>query len=769
MAGNGEIVWSDWLTGAGRIGVQLFWDPPVPGQTTVVVHFWLWWRQAPTADAYMLSGTVQTMFISPTVSDGATWTNAVQPVNPSVTGPYDYHWATRLITVPVQYGSTVRVHGSGFILNQMGDAASASATADVYLEPIPPYAPAVPGTPVPYRTVAGDGSTITVTWARAGSADSAAYIYQNQAIQYQTNDDPNAYDLGTIGGSATSVEHSVVGNSRYRYRVQAGNSTGVSGWSAWSSWIYTKPSAPTIQPPLRSSSTVIAAKWLNTASYRTGTTLGWSTNGGAETNPGVTAAVSDTSANVTVGASSTNAFRAYHQITGVPLLAGGTMTLVSDPSDWSPTVQALGAPSAPLISQSATAIDATRDSLTIGFTHQPTDGTAQTAAEVRWRLNAGSWTTVSLTTAVQTVFNSGTFANSAANTYEFQARTKGSDATWSAYSASVYLKTSAAPTVVITYPSGVHPPNDTFSFSVTYSDPEGKDHHGWEFQLLDATSAVIWSAAYDSLWLHTGMKTPADGPKLAEANYTLRARAKDGDDVWSNWVTSTYSPVFTVPTAPTIIGTPSWNEYDGAATITARTPASVPSDGPYLQLLRQEPDSSWQECARVEGVGNSTSYALTDPIPPLVATINYRVVVGYRLKASSPTATSVYARSDGWVHVNGGPNWSVHASLRGNKGLTLSPSRDKALWTPQGRTAPMELIGDGRMRVWRLSGDVAKKTYQERELGTQAVWDAISDMPAPLCFRDHRGHKVFGSISGVSIDVISGGVSATITEGDYVG
>ena len=126
-----------------------------------------------------------------------------------------------------------------------------------------------------------------------------------------------------------------------------------------------------------------------------------------------------------------------------------------------------------------------------------------------------------------------------------------------------------------------------------------------------------------------------------------------------------------------------------------------------------------------------------------------------------------------WVFVNGGDGFSTRARIKGNPAIEMTTGRPKVLHTFAGRTKPLEFIGKARSKVFKLNGDVAAFSDREAELSDWASFEDVADLPAPLCYRDPMGRRVFVSIGDdVSIghDAKSklAAVSCTLTEVDLV-
>lgn len=627
------------------------------------------------------------------------------------------------------------------------------------------------------RKTAGDGTSV-VGWSRAGTAGSTTKPYATQEVQYQLNLDTGpAVNVSTaVPAASTSVEHSTVVDSRYRYRVRAVNAAGASAWTAWSSWIATTPAAPVVGTPGKSGSTVVVANWTNTAPYRTGSRLGWSEDGGVEFAPGVSAAAGDSSASRTVNPAVTHAYRVYHVVAGVPLAAGGTVDLESAPSAWSATIQLQAPPAKPSIDFGSVLFDATTTALTVTVNHHPVDASDMTAVELEYRLGAGAWTTLTTsstpaltmgTMMATTTLPVGTFANG--NTYGFRARTKGADPAFSDWSTEVFVSTTGTPVATVTAPEdGGSVDVATLTIALGWYDPEGQPPTAWDVRLLDGVGAVVWSVESAPGTLSS---TPYVVPGIQIADdqtYTVEARGRDLAGMWSAWDSSTFTVSYALPPEAQIVSTV-WDDLHGTVTIEIVNPApGVGEIDAVSQSVEWLWDGRWLPVAQDLPADTGASTFVVHRTPP-TGEVTYRVVTVSEIPTIlQGTPFVVDAAAQGWVYLNYGPGFLGLARVRGRLGKTRTRSREKALITPVGRDLPLELLGDARRHQWSVSGSIGKHPWQEEALGTFEEWDAVADAPAPICVRDYRGRRLFCSIDGVSADDVAGTISCNLMEIGYV-
>ena len=170
-------------------------------------------------------------------------------------------------------------------------------------------------------------------------------------------------------------------------------------------------------------------------------------------------------------------------------------------------------------------IAAPNSTLVLSWTHNPTDGTAQTSYQLRVRRNGGSWTTLSGTTA-QT--RSYTFTQ--AGNYEWQVRTRGRSLEWSDWSAIATITSASVPLA----PNNLTPSGNTYdwqtaiTFRWSHRPTDGTSQTAFEWRIRRGTSGT-WTT-------RTG--TTATSTTFTPSNsglYQWQARTKGAHPSWSPW------------------------------------------------------------------------------------------------------------------------------------------------------------------------------------------------------------------------------------------
>ena len=315
-----------------------------------------------------------------------------------------------------------------------------------------------PATPGATTCVRASATTATVAWTVTNP--SAAPV-EKVLLDRQQDSETATVTTTTLTGAPTSTTAPTPAtNARYRWRVRAQNSSGTSSGGAWSPWLYTTPAAPVIAGVAKSGSDItvtITPKSAHAASARyehgvvSGSTTTWDGTY-STTAPGVTQCTY-----TGVNAAQIHVYRVQHSLSSGG--SSGATTLYSAWSATSAQVKAQAPPNAPKVSWSQQVVDTDRDAVTLSWTPQPVDATAQTAAEYRVReVGSPTWTTSTVSGAGTSRIYTAASAFTLGATYEAQVRTKATDPSFGAWSASVLLQTSPTPSVSITDPSGAAGP-----------------------------------------------------------------------------------------------------------------------------------------------------------------------------------------------------------------------------------------------------------------------------------------------------------------------
>lgn len=448
--------------------------------------------------------------------------------------------------VTLSYGSTQTrtINVSASNIDYAGRTLTVSAP---YTFPARPYAaPAVPTV-----AVSGTGTTRTITVSAASTASAPA---QRIAIQRSVNGAAWTA-VGTVNAASGSLQNAVPLNAKIVYRAQSSNSSAASAWSAGST-VYTTPAAPTALSGVKQtdgsvslslkSNSPYASKW-NVRDTPDGQT--WNT--------------------VATGYSGTWPWRHANPPLTPHTYQVQAVTPDGQTSAWSSssnTIVMLQAPLAPS-GLAPTTIQPLDEAIRLTWIRSHPDYTPQTAYQLKWRVDDGTWTeqapVTSSTSAASLTVTSGA-------TLEWEARTKGLHPAWGPYSASAYTPLGHRPLLEIASPD---PAVGTSRLVVelAYGSPDDSPQASAYVEVQRPDGSVRFSAV-----LGPG-ETIADfsSDPLEEGNYTIVAVATDSRGLES--LPTDYAIVVDyLPPAPVVLTDSTWDLETGTLSLGL---SSDPGDG----------------------------------------------------------------------------------------------------------------------------------------------------------------------------------------------
>lgn len=414
------------------------------------------------------------------------------------------------------YGASVTLASSGFTrslytlsgwnTNSGGTGTSyalgATYSTNANLALYAVWAAVSPSAPSSVVNTRNSDTSNTVSWTNPSAVISSTSILRSV-------DGGSFATLTTFSGSATSYTDTSTGaNHYYAYKVAVTNSSGTAT-SASSGTTYNTPAAPTAITAARDSSNAVVLTITNPAVTATALELQRSTDASTWTT------VATVSGTVTSTTDSPGGGTFYYR-------ARNTRgTLASAYSAASNSVVTVVAPNPPtLVTPANSAVFSTAAStITVQWTHNTIDGSAQTYAQVRYSTDGGSsWTTATVTGATATYSITDGFSDN--TTVTWQVRTKGAADDYSDWSASRTFTVYQQPSVSITAPAS----GDTITtmpIGVTLSYSDGVNTlSSATLTVYDGTTAVY------TVSLGTATSTSIDADEWLPTNggaYTLQA------------------------------------------------------------------------------------------------------------------------------------------------------------------------------------------------------------------------------------------------------
>lgn len=254
----------------------------------------------------------------------------------------------------------------------------------------------------------------------------------------------------------------------------------------------------------------------------------------------------------------------------------------------------------------------------------------QTFADVRYRIGAGAWTTVShaATTAGTYSFPANTFSGSVNQAVEWQVRTYDSGGLVSPYSASVYFTPRTAPTAP-TLSTAANIPSATPAYSVSTTSNFNQVQVRTVNDVAGSPGSTV-IADTGTITLGAAAKLRAGslptGTYVNGTNYHMQARVASPKGVWSAWTsTSALIAAINAPLVPTLTINPVLLPTPQAVVQIANPgsdPNPVVSNSIYRSVLNA--DGSTQSETRV-ATGLAQNASWTDAQVPLNVTVRYRI------------------------------------------------------------------------------------------------------------------------------------------------
>lgn len=410
------------------------WSPKAPTNLTVARNSdskcTLKWSNNSTTARRYASITVQRS------TDGGAWANIRTGLAASTNSYADT--------------TTAKNHYYRYRVLAVNAAGSAASSASAYIYNTPAACTNVVNT-------RNSDTKNTVTWQRGASTA----LYSSILVRRQVDGGAWA-DLATCANTATSYADTTTSpNHSYRYAVIPRNSAG-SAPAAYSGTTYNTPAAPSRITVARKAETTIKATIVNPAKTASAMEVQRSTNGTSWTTIKTISGTVETFEDTPGGG--TFYYRCRNtrgSLASAWKQADAAVVTITPPS--APTLLSPG---------SSTVVDVSMDSLTVRWSHNPIDGSAQTSAEVQFSTDGQSWDTHTVSGSAQTLTRDNDFPLN--SLVRWRVRTKGAHADFSPWSATGTFHVYQVPTAVISAPGdGAVISATPVTVQISYSDPSG--------------------------------------------------------------------------------------------------------------------------------------------------------------------------------------------------------------------------------------------------------------------------------------------------------
>lgn len=414
-----------------------------------------------------------------------------------------------------------------------------------------------PTTPTWGSTTYESASRVRVSWNNRATARGA---YSKIRVQRWARSTGDWFHRALLSGSATSYTDTALSmNNEHRWRVRAEGPGGTSGW-VYGGYLPTEPAAATNVKATKKGQSIRVTWTDNAAMTNSPRTVyiddnqdgkGWVRVGQIGGSP-TSWTHSDADPAVT------HQYRLWTRVTK-------QIDLTSDKSDPSNVVQLQAAPNQPSRrAPSDTATVEVGDTLSLRWEHHPVDTTEQTAAEVQWRLDGGSWTTVPVTGGSDTVDVTPVPSTPRAR-FEWRVRTKGDHPDWSPWSSTNGPLLSTRPLVLIQSPEyGTALVVSRLDAAWTYEaggEAAQLQQTAWKASLSLYDTGTVIETASGSTEDTVSMETRLQNGTV----YAVTVEVRNGDGLWSEPDASVFTTDFPLPAVVETF--PVWDQAAGAVSI----------------------------------------------------------------------------------------------------------------------------------------------------------------------------------------------------------
>lgn len=740
-----------------------------------------WTNPAPT------SGPPNQM-APPTITNIGTTTHRVNFTAPGTNGAaitsYDVEWYTpggSFVTAGTYPGSPV--NAVGFAPNtpyHVRTRANSSVGSSPWSAFTPMRqavaAPLAPATPTVART---NDTSHLVSWTLA-SQTQGPYASQQVLRQEQSSGVWGAtVVLATVSGTATSyVDQTTTPNRAYRYSVRATNTSGTAT-SGTSAAAWTTPGPPGSATATKNVSGDIVVEWSPPATAANPANLVYRVMESQDAG-GTWTLRTTTAAGALSWTHAAPSFATHlYSVSAVVDATGQVGDDLTGAAVNTNSVAVLTPPSAPSNLTNTPAGTANRaEPVTLTWTHNPIDSTAQTKYTLQHRLAGDTaWTTVTNTSTVSAyTLPANTYPTGSA--FEWRVLTYGLHADPSAYSAIATVQISSVPGVSITSPAADEEVVSTsLTVSWTFNDPDGDPQGSWEATLLKDAVALETRSGAD-----TSTSTTFNY-RLDETAYSVQVRVRDSRGLWSTYDTRNFTVSYPLPPTP-VINFSRWDWKRGTVELSLSLPAPSGSQvsATYLEVWRS--------------IDDGPLVLLSERLPPLTASyLDFTPTVDgkntYLIQAISDIPSA--SRSDTTtmfsvvttpgpndqrpaVWLSGGPGFTRIGRLASEVTVDAKRVRERVLQRYAGRPLPVAHTGEHIDETWSISGnlnlrwspdaDVPEAPEDWLGLGAQ---EGTFLLRAPALF---GGHSIYAyvSVEGPTVAREAGGnvhkVSFTATHAE---
>ena len=433
-------------------------------------------------------------------------------------------------SVKLNKGSSSRTETFSARFQVTGGFGNGTSNASVGVT-VPAITYSAPNAPSNCSASRNSDTQATVTWSNGST--STTQPRTDVLVERQT-DSGSWVQVASLSASATNyTDNGISANHRYAYRVRSKGNGGTSGYST-SGYIYTTPAAPSSVTAAKDSASSVTLSAEGLPAWAEGYEISrtadgggsWQTVGTAGTFPWTDASAPAGTIRYRVRSYRGDLYSAY--------VESNSITTITPPL--APTVQAL--PS----------VVATGSTLTVQWSPNHPDGSAQTQAQVEYTVGSGSPQTATVQGA-GTSYRLPASATASAGTVKVRVRTHGLDDEWGAWSAAQTVRVAVPPSASITVPPVDGARVGSLPLTVEWDASDATGVSSQSIALLDSAGSTLYSASLGAS--ERELVLDESTYQLSNAtDYSLRLTVRGGSSLTTT-ATRSFSTSFAEPARPT--------------------------------------------------------------------------------------------------------------------------------------------------------------------------------------------------------------------------
>lgn len=456
-------------------------------------------------------------------------------------------------SVKLSKGSSARTETFSARFQVTGGYGNGTSDASVGVS-VPAITYSAPNAPSNCSASRNSDTQATVTWSNGST--STTQPRTDVLVERQT-DSGSWVQVASLSDSATNyTDNGISADHRYAYRVRSKGNGGTSGYST-SGYIYTTPAAPSSVTAAKDSASSVTLSAEGLPAWAEGYEVGrtsdgggsWSVVGTADTFPWTDASAPAGTIRYRVRSYRGELYSAY--------VESNSITTITPPL--APTVQAL--PS----------VVATGSTLTVQWTPNHPDGSAQTQAQIEYTVGSGS-PQASTVQGAGTSYRLPASATASAGTVSVRVRTHGLDDDWGAWSAAQTVRVAVPPSASITVPPVDGARVGSLPLTVEWDASDATGVSSQSIALLDSAGSTLYSA---SLGASERELVLDDSTYLLDnaTDYSLRLTVRGGSSLTTT-VARSFSTSFAEPARPDAGLSVDPSDLSAAVTVYAGSPSS---------------------------------------------------------------------------------------------------------------------------------------------------------------------------------------------------